>query len=154
MIGGHTDLCKEVLPSFNKIIEFPDMEVDSGLRHLLDHFTLPGESQQVDRIIDSFSHIFYRDNQKSVFAEAGAIYSLSFLLMMLQTNLHNPQVHEKMKLADVTKLAKGMNKGADFPQEYLISLYNSVQKSQLGFHEKQKEIDFVEAYKQGGKKLS
>lgn len=29
--------------------------------------------------------------------------------MMLQTNLHNPQVHEKMKIADVVKLAKGMN---------------------------------------------
>lgn len=73
--------------------------------------------------------------------------------MMLQTNLHNPQVHEKMKLADFTKLAKGMNKGADFPQEYLAGLYSSIQKSQLGFHEKQKEIDFVAAYTQGGRKL-
>jgi Sec7-like guanine-nucleotide exchange factor len=35
--------------------------------------------------------------------------------MMLQTNLHNPQVHEKMKFADFSKLAKGMNMGQDFP---------------------------------------
>jgi brefeldin A-inhibited guanine nucleotide-exchange protein len=91
------------------------MEVDLGLRLLLDHFTMPGEAQQVDRIIDSFSKSFYRDNSKSVFIEYGPVYSLSFLLMMLQTNLHNPQVHEKMKFADFSKLAKGMNMGQDFP---------------------------------------
>lgn len=29
--------------------------IDEGIRILLQHFTIPGESQIVDRIIDSFS---------------------------------------------------------------------------------------------------
>jgi brefeldin A-resistance guanine nucleotide exchange factor 1 len=57
--------------------------------------------------------------------------------MMLQSNLHNPQVVDKMKFIDFQKLAKGMNEGKDFPLPYLQHLYNSIQKNQLGFHKKQ-----------------
>lgn len=134
MIGGHTDINKTVLNSFSQIIDFSNMEIDGGLRHLLDHFTIPGEGQQVDRIIESFSIKFYQDNPGSVFASNNPVYSLSYLMMMLQTNLHNPQVQDKMKFAEFTKLSKGMNDKADFPVEYLQSLYNSIQRSQLGFH--------------------
>lgn len=37
--------------------------------------------------------------------------------MMLQTNLHNPQVqaHDKMTLKQYYNLAKGMNSKDDFP---------------------------------------
>ncbi len=36
-------------------MQFKSHLVDQGLRILLTHFTIPGESQVVDRIIDSFS---------------------------------------------------------------------------------------------------
>lgn len=32
-------------------MQFKNMTIDDGLRLYLDHFTLPGESQKVDRII-------------------------------------------------------------------------------------------------------
>ncbi len=88
----------------------------------------------MDRIIDTFSLKFYRDNSNSVFLSGSPVYSLAFLMMMLQTNLHNPQVVEKMKFHEFVKLAKGMNEKQDFPMEFLQSLYNSIQRSQLGFH--------------------
>jgi brefeldin A-inhibited guanine nucleotide-exchange protein len=68
----------------------------------------------VDRIIDAFSIKFHKDNSNNVFASGGAVYSLSYLMMMLQTNLHSPQVVDKMKIADIVKLSKGMNDGGDF----------------------------------------
>ena len=127
------------LDSFIELISFHKMDIDEGMRHLLDHFTLPSESQQVSRIIESFGNKFYKDNKaEGIFASSSAVYSLSYLLMMLQSNLHNPQVVDKMKFIDYQKLAKTMNEGNDFSQVYLQHLYNSIQKNQLGFHEKQK----------------
>ncbi len=50
-----------------------------------------------------------------------AVYSFSYLLMMLQSNLHNPQVVDKMTLPQFSKLSKGMNGApdAEFPPEFL-----------------------------------
>jgi Sec7-like guanine-nucleotide exchange factor len=41
--------------------------------------------------------------------------------MMLQSNLHNPQVIDKMTLPQFSKLSKGMNGAADaeFPADFL-----------------------------------
>lgn len=62
--------------------------------------------------------------------------------MMLQSNLHNPQVVEKMSLQEFSKLSKGMNgsKEAVFEESFLEIIYNSIQKKPLGVHEKLKEI--------------
>ena len=35
------------------------MMIDDGIRKLLKYFTIPGESQVVDRLIDCFSKQFY-----------------------------------------------------------------------------------------------
>lgn len=123
------------LDSFIALISFKDMDVDEAMRNLLDYFTLPSESQQVSRVIDSFSNKFYKDNQSTgVFVSSSAVYQFSYLLMMLQSNLHNPQVVDKMKFIDYQKLAKGMNEGNDLPISFLQTQYNSIQKNQLGFH--------------------
>lgn len=42
-----------------------------------------------------------------------SVYAFSYLLMMLQSNLHNPQVVDKMTLLQFSKLSKGMNGGPD-----------------------------------------
>lgn len=41
----------EVLGEYADYMQFKNMNIDDGLRFYLDHFTLPGESQKVDRII-------------------------------------------------------------------------------------------------------
>jgi Sec7-like guanine-nucleotide exchange factor len=60
--------------------------------------------------------------------------------MMLQSNLHNPQVIDKMTLPQFSKLSKGMNGSpdAEFPNDFLEAIYISVQKTPLGVHEKLK----------------
>lgn len=60
-----------------------------------------------------------------MFSSQGGAYTLSFLLIMLQTDMYNPQVKEKMKLEDFVKIAKGIE-GERFEQEYLVELYRSI----------------------------
>lgn len=57
---------------------------------------------------------------------------------MLQTDLHNPNVEEKMKFTDFTKLARGINDGEDLPADYMQTIYSNIQKTPLAMHEKEK----------------
>ncbi len=129
-------------------MDFKDHLVDQGMRILLAHFTIPGQSQVVQRIIDSFSkEYFNQNNGQDVFKNSDAVFSFSYLLMMLQTNLHNPQVIEKMTLEQFRNLSKNMNgPGLEFPHDFLEKVYNSIQKKQLGFHSKHHEIETINAY--------
>lgn len=115
---------------------FKNMGLDNGIRKFLEHFTLPGESQKVDRVLEKFAQKFYEDNPES-FNSATAAYTLSYLLMMLQTDLHNPQVKVKMKLTEFIKLARGINDGSDLPVEYMNGLYTRIQKKALALHDKE-----------------
>lgn len=53
----------KIRDEFIKLINFNNLMIDEGIRKLLKHFTIPGESQVVERIIDSFSKIFYEQNR-------------------------------------------------------------------------------------------
>lgn len=77
----------------------------------------------------------YHNSNKTILKSPTAAYTLSFLLIMLQTDLHNPQVKEKMKLTEFLKIAKGINDGEDLPSVYLTELFNRIQKEPLGLHE-------------------
>jgi len=71
------------------------MEIDEGMRFFLSWFDLPGEAQKVDRILLAFSEKFSQDNPG--YYDADTLYSFCYLLMMLHTDAHNPQVIKKMQ---------------------------------------------------------
>ena len=48
-----------------------------------------------------------------------SVYTFAYLLIIVQTDLHNPRVEDKMKFQDFTKLAKGINDGEDLPADHL-----------------------------------
>lgn len=81
-----------------------------------------------------FAQKYYNYN-KAPIKSATAAYTLSYLLIMLQTDLHNPQVKDKMKLTEFSKLAKGIHDNEDLSQEYLVGLYNRIQKEPLAIHD-------------------
>lgn len=106
------------------------MDIDQALRLYLSLFTLPGESQQVDRVAQAFAQKYFKDNYESLNSSEAA-YTLTYLLIMLQTDLHNPQVKEKMSLKDFIKTARGINDGKDLSLEYLKRLYQSISDTPL-----------------------
>jgi brefeldin A-inhibited guanine nucleotide-exchange protein len=114
LIGDIDEFAGQIRREFIGQITFAGVPIDEGLRVLLKHFTLPGESQVVERIVETFGITYHGQNrQGGVLANSDAVYSLSYLLMMLQSNLHNPQVVDKMTLPQFAKLSKGMNGAPD-----------------------------------------
>jgi brefeldin A-inhibited guanine nucleotide-exchange protein len=143
LIGDIDEFAGQIRKHYIGQMNFYKLPLDEAMRVMLKNFTLPGESQVVERIIDTFGVTYFEQNKEDTpYVNSDAVYSFSYLLMMLQSNLHNPQVIEKMTLLQFSKLSKGMNGSpdAEFAPDFLETVYNSIQRKPLGVHEKLKEI--------------
>eukprot|EP00798_Chlamydomonas_sp_ICE-L_P008680 gene8680-34127_t len=83
-----------VMHAFVDLQRFNGMTLDVALRQLLYKFRLPGEAQKIDRIMEKFSERYCSDNPNT-FGNADNAYILSFAIIMLNTDAHNP-LAEKM----------------------------------------------------------
>ena len=92
------------------------MDFDVGIRHFLTRsgFYLPGESQRIDRLVEAFSHSYWSDNPQ-LFSSSDTVYSLAFATIMLNTDLHNPNIGNrgKMTLEEFIKNNRGLDNGKD-----------------------------------------
>ena len=116
-------------------MDFTNLTLDDGLRVLLGYFILPGEGQKIDRIMQIFASKFVKDNPTS-YNSASAAYTLSYLLIMLQTDAHSQNIKEKdrMKLHAFIKLARGINDGENLPEDELTGYYERILETPLGIH--------------------
>ena len=81
----------ETLDAFVKLFDFKGKRLDEALREMLTTFRLPGEAQQIDRIMENFAKQFFESGPEEVHS-ADAAYVLAFSVVMLNTDQHNPQV--------------------------------------------------------------
>lgn len=124
------------MTEYTELIDFRNKTLDDGLRIYLDYFVLPGEGQKIDRVMQVFAGKYFKDNPRS-FNSATAVYTLSFLFIMLQTDAHNANIkpEEKMKLNQFINLARGINDGQDVPPDELTGFYNRIISNPLALHE-------------------
>lgn len=117
------------------MLDFAGLNIENSLRKYLTYFQLPVEAQEVDRILQKFGQKFISDNPNPGFS-ASTAYTLSYAIMMLQTSLHNPQVHanERMKPSDFINMTKKINDGTDLPQQQILDIYTNIQKEPLARH--------------------
>ncbi|XP_020606837.1 IQ motif and SEC7 domain-containing protein 1-like [Orbicella faveolata] len=59
------------------------------------------------------------------------ILILAFAIVMLNTDLHSPNVKRRMTEIDFMNNLKGTNNGGDFPKESLLGIYNRIKKVPL-----------------------
>eukprot|EP00914_Ancora_sagittata_P014903 GHVO01029272.1.p1 GENE.GHVO01029272.1~~GHVO01029272.1.p1 ORF type:complete len:252 (+),score=21.72 GHVO01029272.1:66-758(+) len=70
----------------------------------------------------------YLELNPGVFTSPDTCFVLSFAIIMLNTNLHNPNVKDKMPVDRFIKMNRGINDGGDLPEDLLVSLYESIKK--------------------------
>lgn len=124
----------QLFRAFVSLISFQDLDIDDALRVLLFHFTLPGESQQIDRIIVSFTEEYCRQNPRHLCPNSS--YLLAYSLIMLQTDAHNPNVLNKMTIetfGGMVKFIKVHDRDA-LEQSYITKLFHSVTEYPLSVH--------------------
>ncbi|EMD38471.1 hypothetical protein CERSUDRAFT_113640 [Gelatoporia subvermispora B] len=139
----------EVLKVFMGLFDFKDKSVADAMREFLEAFRLPGEAQQISRITETFAEVYFATKPAEVKSQ-DAVYVLAYSIILLNTDLHNPQIRKRMTIEDYKRNLKGVNEGSDFSPEYLQDIYDSIRKreiimpeehtGQLGFEYAWKEL--------------
>lgn len=154
-----------LLRCYMENFNFQGYRLDEALRIMLSKFRLPGESQQIERIIEMFSEVYSNqndidetqingsnnDNEESsesiiedensqemkvqidekVTLDTDSAFVLSYSLIMLNTDLHNPQIKVHMSFDDYCSNLKGCYKENDFPEWFLAKLYTSIKEKEI-----------------------
>ncbi|KAJ6488639.1 hypothetical protein C8R47DRAFT_978394 [Mycena vitilis] len=119
-----------LLKAFLGLIDFRDKPVAEAMRELLETFRLPGEAQQIARITETFASIYFAAGPDEIQNE-DAVYVLAYSIILLNTDLHNPQVRKRMTIEDYTKNLRGVNNNTDFSAEFLKNIYDSIRKREI-----------------------
>mmetsp|Transcript_86464 Transcript_86464/g.222718 ORF Transcript_86464/g.222718 Transcript_86464/m.222718 type:complete len:1855 (+) Transcript_86464:120-5684(+) len=133
-LGEDKPFNKGVLYALVDSQNFRDQDLDASLRNFLSIFRLPGEAQKIDRMMEKFAEKFCSDNADK-FANADCAFVLSFSLIMLQTDLHNPGVKNKMTKDEFVRNNRGINNNEDLPRQYLEQLYEGVANNPISLKE-------------------
>lgn len=120
----------EVLAEFLDLFDFSACDVAEAMRALCEAFRLPGEAQQIARITETFAQKYFATKPEGIRSE-DAVYVLAYSIIMLNTDLHNPQVTRRMTINDYQRNLRGVNDGADFDQAYLASIYDGIRRREI-----------------------
>lgn len=120
-----------LLQAFVRLFDFANKRLDEALRELLQKFRLPGESQQISRIVEEFASIYFTAGTTDI-KTSDAAYVLSYAIIMLNTDQHNPQANRsRMTSVDFAKNLRGTNDGENFPPEYLQEVYDEIKNNEI-----------------------
>jgi len=78
-----------------------------------------------------FSERYFACNSNSIFKNADTVYVLGFGIIMLNTDMHNSAIKNKMTLAQYVINCSGINNGEDLPVELLSDIYAKVKEKPL-----------------------
>ncbi|KAJ9084446.1 guanine nucleotide exchange protein for ADP-robosylation factor [Entomophthora muscae] len=129
-LGDADERSVEIMHAFVDQLDFSGLEFVSALRHFLQTFRLPGEAQKIDRFMLKFAERFSGQNPDA-FATAETAYVLAYSVIMLNTDLHNPQVKRRMTLQEFIKNNRGINEGGDLSEELLTGIYHQIRSLEI-----------------------
>uniref|UniRef100_H0ZF05 ARF guanine nucleotide exchange factor 2 n=1 Tax=Taeniopygia guttata TaxID=59729 RepID=H0ZF05_TAEGU len=72
---------------------------------------------------------------QTLFASADTAYVLAYSIIMLTTDLHSPQVKNKMTKEQYIKMNRGINDSKDLPEEYLSTIYEEIEGKKIAMKE-------------------
>ncbi|KAI9842991.1 MAG: GDP/GTP exchange factor for ARF [Thelocarpon superellum] len=124
---------QQLLEAFLDLFEFNGKRVDEAIRELLESFRLPGEAPLIERIVTSFAEKYCATCTPEGIADKDAVYVLTYAIIMLNTDQHNPNVKTQNRMAytDFAKNLRGVNGGKDFEPQYLQDIYDSIRTNEI-----------------------
>lgn len=131
-LGDNDELSKSVMCAYIDAKDFSGMEIVAALRFFLEGFRLPGEAQKIDRLMEKFASRYCECNPNNqLFTSADTVYVLAFSIIMLTTDLHSPQVKNKMSKEQYIRLNRGISDSKDLPEEYLSQIYDEISGQEI-----------------------
>ncbi|PNH73150.1 hypothetical protein VD0001_g4416 [Verticillium dahliae] len=123
-----------VLEAYLDLFDFDGKRVDEALRVLLETFRLPGEAPLIERIVTVFADRYCANATPTEVANQDAVFVLTYAIILLNTDQHNPTVKKtskRMTLEDFSKNLRGVNDGGNFAPEYLQEIFDSIRNNEI-----------------------
>ncbi len=127
----HAQVLTEYVCSF----EFEGQGILDCMRIFLSAFRLPGEAQQIDRILVIFSEFCHSssfEGRSGLLENPEVTYLLSFSIIMLNTDRHNPNIRADRRMTldqfvrNNTNYGKDVNQTLPLPRSFLESIFHSI----------------------------
>lgn len=139
---------EELLGAFVDLLDFSGRNVVEALRELLSSFRLPGESPLIERIVTTFAEHYTEKAKPEGVADKDALYILTYAIIMLNTELYNPNVksQNRMSFPAFARNLRGVNGGGDFTEEFLQEIYDSIKENEIILpdeHENKHAFDYA-----------
>ncbi|KAJ5159991.1 uncharacterized protein N7482_006995 [Penicillium canariense] len=139
---------EELLGAFVDLLDFSGRNVVEALRELLSSFRLPGESPLIERIVTTFAEHYTEKAKPEGIADKDALYILTYAIIMLNTELYNPNVksQNRMSFPAFARNLRGVNGGGDFTEEFLQAIYDSIKENEIILpdeHENKHAFDYA-----------
>ena len=136
--SNDSDFSSQVFFELTLFLQLQNNLIHIAFRKLLKHITMPHVSEKVDKIIQLFAQSYHKQN-KDTFSETCA-YGLTYLMVMLQSEIYNPLITEKMSQNTFIKLGMGI---ADYEKylnpNILTEVYSSIAQKPLDWNDKSKQ---------------
>ncbi|XP_011641579.1 brefeldin A-inhibited guanine nucleotide-exchange protein 1 [Pogonomyrmex barbatus] len=129
-LGDHNH--NQVMYHYIDQMNFAERDLVTALRYFLEGFRLPGEAQKIDRLMEKFASRYCECNPNNgLFTSADTAYVLGFSIIMLTTDLHSPQVKNKMTKEQYIRLNRRISDNEDLPEEYLSKIYDEIAGNEI-----------------------
>ena len=126
----------KVLHEYVQQMDFAGLVIDNAIRYYLSGFRLPGEAQKIDRILEKFAER-YSEQNPDAFPSADVAFILSFSIIMLNTDLHNPSIKEEKKMTKdgFIRNNRGISDGQDLPKEMQLDIFDRIKETPISLKE-------------------
>ncbi len=124
------DFNQLVADEYLKLFNFQSLTLDCALRKFLKQFQLVGDAQEKERVLMYFAKR-YVDANNTTFQDVDSCHTLTCAIMLLNTDLHDAKVQNKMTLTEFVENLKGLNNGSNFSDALLESLYSAIKNEPL-----------------------
>ncbi|KAI5968383.1 SEC7 [Candida margitis] len=135
-LGEGDDKNISIMHSFVDQMDFENAEFVDAMRRFLQSFRLPGEAQKIDRFLLKFAERYVKGNPH-LFANADTAYVLGYSVIMLNTDLHSPQVKNRMNIDNFIMNNSGIDDGKDLPRDLLQRIYDEILNNEIKLQSEQ-----------------
>lgn len=123
---------EELLKQLVACLSFEGKPIVGALAEFLQLFRLPGEAQKIDRIVEAFADQYCATSRNEALDKIpDLVFQLAFTIVMLNTDLHSPQIKDKMSFEAFVTNCRGLEQGASIPEAVLREIYTDVETSEL-----------------------
>lgn len=135
-LGDIDEFYASVLRDFTFLFNFERENMANAMRRYFSYFDAPGEAQKIERISYVFADKYIVDNPDVVDSESGGVFA--FLMVMLHTNLYNPNVDAAQKFSldaflNMGKAIKTKN-NESLSVEWMTEIYHNIKETPLALH--------------------